>query len=60
MRERKRGGKKSFQAFFQISTEFRQSEFIETRTKVHRLDDGYAHMPKMRDFTEDSKEEISG
>ena len=33
-------------------------EFVETRTKVHRLNEGYAHIPKMRDFTKDLKDEI--
>ena len=28
--------------------------------KVHLLDEGYAYIPKRRDFTEDPKEEISG
>ena len=32
MREGKKGGKESFQAFFQRSTEFHQSEFVEIRT----------------------------
>ena len=26
--------------------------------KVHLLDEGYVHIPKRRDFTEDQKEEI--
>ena len=42
------GTKESFQAFFLRSTEFRRSEFIEIRTKVHRLDKGYTHIPKRR------------
>ena len=49
----------NFQAFFRRSMEFRQLEFIETRIKVHRLDEGYVHIPKRRDFTKDPKEEIS-
>ena len=40
------------------STEFHWLEFIEPRTKVHHLDKGYACVPKMKDFTEDPKEEI--
>ena len=28
--------------------------------KVHILDEGYAYIPKKRDFTDDPKEEISG
>ena len=35
-------------------------EFVETRTKVHHLDEGYACVPKMRDFTEAPKEEVWG
>ena len=35
-------------------------EFIKTRTKVHRLDKGYVHIPKMRDFIEDPKRELWG
>ena len=60
MREGKRKGKKSYQAFFRRSTEFRQSEFVETKTKIHRLDESYTHIPKRRDFKEDPNEEISG
>ena len=39
---------------------FQLSEFLETRTKVHHLDEGYTHIPKMRDFTEDLKGGIWG
>ena len=35
-------------------------EFDEPRVKVHLLDKGHAYIPKRRDFTEDTKEEISG
>ena len=59
VRESKRE-RKRIRAFFQRSTEFRRSEFLELRTKVHRLDEGYAWVLKTRDFTEDPKEEISG
>ena len=55
--ERKREGAKSFSL---RSTEFCQSEFVEPRTKVHCIDKGYAHVQKMRGFTEDPKEEIWG
>ena len=48
----------SFQAFFWRSTEFRRSKFVELRIKVHLLDEGYACVQKMRDFTENPKEEI--
>ena len=40
------------------STEFRQSEFIGQRMKVHLLDEGYAWVPKTRDFSKDSSEEF--
>ena len=43
--------------FFRFSlqyTEFRPSEFVGLRTKVHLLDEGYAWVPKTRDFTENS------
>ena len=53
-------GEESFQAFFRRSTEFRQLEFVEPRTKVHRLDEGYTFLPKTRDFAENPKEEIWG
>ena len=42
------------------SSEFRRSEFVDLRVKVHLLDEGYAYIPKMRDFIEDPKEEVSG
>ena len=58
MRGGKRGRKESFQAFFRQSTKFHRSEFVKTITKVHRLDEGNAYIPKMRDFTKDLKEEI--
>ena len=38
--------------------EFHRSEYVELRTKVHLLDEGYAHVPKRRDFTEDPNEKI--
>ena len=41
------------------TSEFRRSEFIEPRVKVHLLDKDYAYIPKMRNFTKDPKEEIS-
>ena len=40
------------------STGFRQSEFIWSRTKVHRSDEGYVWVPKMRDFAEYLSEEF--
>ena len=50
----------SFKAFFRRSTEFRWPEFVELRTKVHLLDEGYAWVPKTKDFTKDPRKEISG
>ena len=38
--------------------EFRRSEFVEPRTKVHLLDKGYVWELKTRDFAEDSSEEF--
>ena len=46
------------QNFSLRSTEFRWSEFIGPRTKVHLLDEGYMWVPKTRDFTEDSSGEF--
>ena len=54
------GEKERVQDFFLQSLEFRLSEFVGARTKVHRLDEGYACVPKRRDFTENPKEEIWG
>ena len=48
----------SFQDFFRQST--RQLEFVDPITKVHRLDEGYTFVPKMRDFAKNPKEEIWG
>ena len=41
------------------STEFHRSDFVRPRFKVHRLNEGYAWVPKMRGFTEDPNEEFS-
>ena len=40
--------------------EIRSSKFVEPRDKVYLLDEGYAYIPKLRDFTEIPKEEIWG
>ena len=48
------------QNFLLRSTEFRRSEFVEPRVKVYPLDEGYAYVPKSKDFTEDPKVEIWG
>ena len=58
-RKRERGGERD-QDFFLRSIGFRQSEFIEPRVKVHLLDEGYAWVPKRKDFDEDPKEDIQG
>ena len=55
-----KGEKEIVQYFFLRSSEFRRSEFVRPRTKVHRLEKGYACVPKRRDFTEDPKEGIWG
>ena len=38
--------------------EFRLSKFVELITKVHHLDESYACVPEMRDFTKDPNGEI--
>ena len=43
--------------FSLLSKEFHQSEFIELRMKVHLLNEGYAWVPKTRDFAWDPREE---
>ena len=59
VRERgKEKKKKKNQNFYLRSTEFRWSEFVGPRMKVHLLDEGYAWVPKTRDFVEDSSEEF--
>ena len=40
------------------STEPGCSVFVGPITKVHLLNEGYARVPKTRDFTEDSSEEF--
>ena len=54
------GEKERVQDYFLRSSEFRRSEFVRQKPKVHRLDEGYACLPKKRDFTEDPNEEIWG
>ena len=56
----KEGEKERIQVFLLRSLEFCRSEFIEPRTKVHHLDEGYTCVQKMRSFTEDPTEEIMG
>ena len=49
---------KEISSFSLRSTEFRLSEFVRPRTKVHLLDESYAWILKLLDFTEDSSEEF--
>ena len=50
-RERERKEKRKNKNFSLQSTEFCWSEFVGLRMKVHLLDDGYAWVPKTRDFS---------
>ena len=52
--------KESITTFFLRSLEFRLLEFVESRVKVHLLDESYAWVPKRRGFTEDPRNEFSG
>ena len=54
------GEKERVKDFFLRSSKFRWSEFFNQRTKVHRLDESYTCVPKMRNFTKDPNEEIWG
>ena len=59
LRERGREIKNKKNSNFSLrSMEFRRSEFIGLRTKVHLLDEGYVWVPKTRDFAKDSSEEF--
>ena len=58
-RERKRREREQ-QAFSLRSTEFCQSDFVGPRLKVHRLDEDYVSVPKMRGFIKDQMEKFSG
>ena len=60
LREKEQEGEKENPSFSFRSSEFRRSEFVEQRVKVHLLDKGYSYIPKMRDFTKDIKEKIYG
>ena len=46
------------QNFSLRSTKFRRSEFVEPRTKVRLLDEGYMWVPKTQDFVDDSSKEF--
>ena len=59
-REREEKRERGESSFLLRSTKFCGSIFIGIRTKVHRIDERYAWVPKKRDFTEDPRGEISG
>ena len=59
LREGERRGREH-SSFSLQSAEFYRLEFVEPRVKVHLLDEGYACVPKRKDFTEDPKEKIPG
>ena len=61
-RERERGEarKRRAKGFLPISTKFCWSFFFEPRTKVHRIDKGYAWVLGKTDFLEDPRKEILG
>ena len=40
------------------SMEIRWSVFVGPKTKVHLLEEGYAWIPKTRDFVQDSRKEF--
>ena len=54
----KRNKKLKNENFSLQSKEFRRSEFVGPRMKVHLLDEGYMWVPKTWDFAEDSSEEF--
>ena len=56
-RERK-GREEESPSFSLRSMEFRRLEFVRPRMKVHRIDEGYAWVPKTWDFTEDPNEDF--
>ena len=58
--ERKEGRKKRIQGFLLRSSEIRRSKFVGQIVKVYLLVEGYAYVPKSRDFTKTPKEEIWG
>ena len=57
-KEREREGEKKNRNFSLRFTKFRLSEFIKPRTKVHLLEEGYARVPKTKDFAKDPSEEF--
>ena len=59
-RERREERKRRAKGFLPRSTEFRWSVLVGLRTKVHRIDEGYAWVPRKKYFAEDLRKEISG
>ena len=57
-RERERKKEKKNSNFSLRYTEFRLSKFVGPITKFYLLDEGYAWVPKTRDFAQDSSEEF--
>ena len=51
--------KEESQGFLPRSTELCWLVLVGLRTKVHRIDEGYAWVPEKRDFSEDPRREIS-
>ena len=47
-----------FQNFSLRSTEIGWLEFVEPKMKVHLLEEGYAWIPKTRNFVENSSEKF--
>ena len=50
--------KRRAKSFLPRSMEFCWSKFVRPRTKVHRIDEGYAWVPKTWDFVEGPNEEF--
>ena len=55
-REKER--RKRAPSFSLRSTELHWSDFVDLRTKVHRIDEGYVWVPRTRDFFKDPRKEI--
>ena len=50
--------KKRAKSFLPRSTEFHRSVFVGPRIKVHRIDKGYAWVPRKKDFAKDPRREF--
>ena len=55
VREKRKRRAKSFLPRF---TKFCRSKFVGPRMKVHRIDEGYAWVPKTQDFAKDPNDEF--